>query len=168
MEKFLIKKSAIAGNGVFAGASIKKGERICFLTGEACTLDEIIRRVNAGTEAPSDPLLISDEEYLDLDEPSRTFNHSCDPNGFVRGENELIALRSIPAGEEITYDYSTTMDDNEEKIRKAGRTLWTCECHCGSARCRGIIDQFKTLPKAAREFYIRNKLMPDFMLRKFE
>ncbi len=152
---------------VFLPKKIKMGQIICLLNGELCTLDEMIERVNEGKEEPSDPLEVEDEEYLDLDEISRTFNHSCNPNVFVRGKNELVALRDIKIGEEITYDYSTTMNDNEEKIKNAGRTLWTCKCHCCSDNYRGIIDQFKTLPKKTRNFYIKNKLMPDFMLKHF-
>ena len=167
-DLFEIKKSKIAGNGVFALSKIAKGQTICFLIGELCTLDEVIKRCNEGKEEPSDPLEVEDEEYLDLDEVSRTFNHSCNPNTYIRGKNELVALTEIKIGEEITYDYSTTMNDNEEKIIKAGRELWTCKCHCGAKNCRGIIDQFKTLPKETQNFYIHNRLMPDFMLKHFK
>ena len=167
-DLFEIKKSKIAGNGIFASKKIKEGQTIFFLNGELCTLDEIIKRANEGREEPSDPLEVEDEEYLDLDEISRTFNHSCNPNAFIRGKNELVALRDIKIREEITYDYSTTMNDNEEKIKNAGRTLWTCKCSCGSKNCRGIINQFKTLPKKTQNFYIQNKFMPDFMLKHFK
>src|SRR3989338_8246582 len=167
-DLFEIKKSKIAGKGVFAIKKIAKGQTICFLNGELCNLDEIIKRCNEGKEEPSDPLEVEDEEYLDLDEISRTFNHSCNPNSYIRGKNELIALRDITILEEITYDYSTTMNDNEEKIKKAGRSLWTCRCNCGSKTCRGIIDQFKTLPKKIQDFYTNNKFMPDFMLKHFK
>ncbi len=166
-QSFVIKKSKIAGSGVFANKEIEKGQTICFLNGELCSLGEILKRVNEGKEEPSDPLGVDDEEYLDLDEVSRTFNHSCDPNSFIRGKNELVAIRDINKGEEITYDYSTTMNDNKEKIENAGRELWTCTCRCGSRNCRGIIDQFKTLPENILQYYISNKFMPDFMLRKF-
>ncbi|MBS3080429.1 SET domain-containing protein-lysine N-methyltransferase [Candidatus Pacearchaeota archaeon] len=162
-----IEKSKIAGSGVFAYEDIKKGGTICYLNGELCTLDEMIKRVNEGKEEQSDPLQIDDEQYLDLDEISRTFNHSCNPNAFIKGKNELVAMKDIKVGEEITYDYSTTMNDNEEKIKKVGRILWTCVCHCGSKNCRGIIDQFKTLPRSIQNFYIENKFMPDFMLKHF-
>ena len=84
-----IKKSKIAGNGVFANKEIKKGQTIYFLEGELCSLDEVIRRVNEGKEEPSDPLEIDDEEYLDLNEISRTFNHSCEPNSYIKGKNEI-------------------------------------------------------------------------------
>jgi len=162
-----IKKSNIAGNGVFAKNKIKKGETIYFLDGELCALDEIIRRVNEGEEEPFDPLEVGDEEYLDLDEVSRTFNHSCKPNTYIRGKNDLIALQNILPNEEITYDYSTTMSDNEEKIINAEGKTWTCKCNCGSRKCRGIIDQFKTLSIKTKKFYISNKFMPNFMLKKF-
>ena len=59
------------------------------------------------------------------------------------------------------------MNDNEEKIKKAGHELWTCKCNCKSSLCRGVIDQFKTLPKERQKFYIRNRFMPDFMLKMF-
>lgn len=163
-----IKNSKIAGRGVFTNKFILRGERICYLEGETCSLDEMIKRVEEGKEEASDPLGIDDEIYLDLNELSRTFNHSCDPNAFIRGKNELVALRNIKKGEEITYDYSTTMNDNERKIKKAGRELWTCKCHCNSKECRGIIDQFKTLPAEKRKFYIKNKLVPDFILKEFK
>lgn len=166
-QSFEIRKSGIAGNGAFAIRMIPKGETVCFLTGESCNLDEMIRRVNEGLESPADPLQVDLEEYLDLDELPRTFNHSCSPNAFVRGRNELTAMCDIGAGEEIVFDYSTTMNDNERKIADAGRELWTCECACGSDRCRGTIDQFRTLPEASRTFYVRNGYMPDFMLKVF-
>ncbi len=162
-----IKKSKIAGKGVFSKNKINQGQTICFLTGELCSLEEVLKRVDEGREEPSDPLGVDDEKYLDLDEISRTFNHSCEPNSYIRGQNELVAIRNISGGEEITYDYSTTMNDNEEKIIKAGRNLWTCKCYCGSDKCRGKIDQFKTLPKNVQSYYIDNKLMPNFMLKVF-
>jgi len=164
---FKIKKSKISGKGVFTDKGIMKGQTICFLKGEICSLDEMIKRVKGGREEPSDPLGINEEQYIDLDEFSRTFNHSCDPNAFIKGKNELVALRNIKKGEEITYDYSTTMNDNEDKIIKAGRTLWTCKCNCKEKNCRGLIDQFKTLPDKMKEFYIKNKFAPDFILKRF-
>lgn len=152
---------------MFATATIKKGARICFLKGEVCTLDEILKRVKAGKEEPSDPLGIGEELYLDLDELSRTFNHSCNPNAFLRGKSELVAMRNIKQGEEITYDYSTTMNDNKAKINKAGFMLWTCRCNCKAKNCRKSIRQFKTLPEKRKKFYTTNNYMPTFVLKAF-
>lgn len=166
-SNIVIRNSDIAGKGVFANENIKKGEMIYSLGGELCTLDEIMKRVFDGVEDQSDPLGIDEEMYLDLDEISRTFNHSCNPNSYLKGKSDLIAMRDIRAGEEITYDYSTTMSDNREKIEKAGGTLWTHKCNCRSENCRKIIDQFITLPKERQNFYLSNMFMPDFMLKKF-
>ena len=162
-----IKPSPIAGNGVFTTGGIKKSQLIHVVTGELCTLEEVLHRVEMGVEAAADPLGVEEEKYLDLDELSRTFNHSCAPNAYIRGKNELMALRDIRSGEEITYDYSTTMNDNEEKIIKYGNEMWTCACHCGSADCRGIIDQFKNVPESTQKFYLRNRYAPDFILNEF-
>lgn len=167
-QNFAIRLSPISGQGVFASRLIRKGENVAVLHGETCTLEEMLHRVSAGSEASSDSLQIDDETYLDLDETSRTFNHSCDPNTYISGSSTLISLRDIQPGEEITYDYSTTMDDNEEKIRQlAGRPAWSSPCRCGAQHCRGVIDQFKRLPKEIRQTYLRVKHLPDFMLRKF-
>jgi hypothetical protein len=164
---FEIRNSPIAGNGVFAKREFKKGEQICFLIGERISLEEMIKRADEKREEPSDPLQIDFETYIDLDEIPRTFNHSCDPNTYIRNENELVALQDIQKGEELVFDYSTTMYDNIEKILKAGREIWTCKCNCGSNKCRGIIDQFKTLPRETQKFYLSNKYAPDFILRAF-
>jgi hypothetical protein len=163
---FNIKDSKISGNGVFSTKDILKGQTICFLEGEICTIDEIIIRIDNGKENLADPLQINDDKYIDLEETPRTFNHSCNPNAFIRGNNELVAIKNIKTGEEITYDYSTTMNDNEDKKNKE-LVMWTCKCNCGADNCRKIISQFKTLPEKTRDFYIKNKFLPDFMLRKF-
>ena len=162
-----VRESVISGKGVFAKKLIKKGETICFMNGKVHSLREMIVLVDSGLDEGSDPLGIDDETYMDLDELYRSINHSCDPNAFMRGRNELVALKDIQVDEEITYDYSTTMNDNKEVIEADGDELWTETCNCKSKNCRGIIDQFKTLPKKVQEFYIKNRFAPDFILRKF-
>jgi hypothetical protein len=69
-------------------------------------------------------------------------NHSCDPNtGFIEGTPVLYALRDIEAGEEISYDYSTS-------ISEPG---WSLECHCGSRHCRGTILPWGELEPGYRD-----------------
>ena len=55
-------------------------------------------------------------------------NHSCDPNIGVQGQIVFVALRRIPAGEELTHDWATTDDDD-----------YVLECRCGARECRGTI-----------------------------
>ncbi len=67
-------------------------------------------------------------------------NHSCNPNSGLIIKNEkvnLIAIKNIKNGKEITYDYSTTINEDNWKMR----------CNCGSKICRKIIKDFKYLPK---------------------
>src|SRR5262245_12789132 len=64
-------------------------------------------------------------------------NHSCAPNiGFLHGTLTQYALRDIAAGEELLWDYSTSMNE-------AG---WSVPCGCGAATCRGSIQSFRDLP----------------------
>jgi hypothetical protein len=57
----------------------------------------------------------------------------------------LIALRDILPGEEIRYDYSTTM----------GAGCWTIQCLCGSKECRGLIADFHLLAAEIQSEYLR-------------
>jgi D-alanine-D-alanine ligase len=52
-------------------------------------------------------------------------NHSCDPNTSFAGLN-LVALRDIRAGEELTVDYATFYDSH----------MTPFDCTCGSPSCR--------------------------------
>lgn len=163
-NKLIIKESNVSGKGVFAKKPIKKGERICFMKGELISLREMLRRVDNNEEEGSDPLGVDDNKYIDMEELPRSINHSCSPNGFIRGKNELVALRNIKKGEEIFYDYSTTM--NDEKIPRSEQ--WKMKCKCKSNNCRGIVDQFKRLPKKRQQFYLKNKFAPDFILKLYK
>lgn len=163
----IVEHSPIAGMGAFALQDIPQGAVVHHMVGEVATLDELIVRVHAGAEAASDPFQIEDDLFIDLEETSRSFNHSCAPNVYVRGNNELVALRPIRKGEEITYDYATTMKYDAEKILASGHQLWTCTCFCGAETCRGIIHEFKTLPQERQDYYITHRYLPDFMLRHY-
>jgi hypothetical protein len=55
-------------------------------------------------------------------------NHSCDPNTAYCGLN-LLAVRDIRAGEELTLDYAACCDE----------TMAAFQCRCGSPLCRGQI-----------------------------
>ena len=55
-------------------------------------------------------------------------NHSCDPNTAYVGLN-VVALRNINKGEELTLNYASFLDENMEPF----------QCQCGSPNCRGLI-----------------------------
>ena len=84
-------------------------------------------------------LQVGIDRYLYLDEPGRLVNHSCSPNAAVVSDITLVAIRLIVAGEEIRFDYSTTIGDG-----------WTMACRCGSPECRGLVVAFQLLPEPLR------------------
>lgn len=58
-------------------------------------------------------------------------NHSCDPNCETSesdGRVWITAIRNIPAGAEITYDYCLYDGGDDEAV-----------CNCGSKNCRGTM-----------------------------
>lgn len=112
------------GRGVFAAQEIRQGERIVAIEGWLAKSDELDENWFALQVGP-DLWLCSEGESLD-----DCINHSCDPNvGFTTGEPILFALRDIAVGEEIGWDYSTS-------LAEAG---WFLECCCGAVHCRKII-----------------------------
>lgn len=132
-----IRASTISGRGSFAPRGIWAGETIRHLTGEMISEEEMDQRIASGREGPDDPLQIFRGRFVDLDEPSRLINHSCDPNAALRGTNELFTLRDITMGEEVTYDYSTA---------ESGFSNWVTRCTCGTSQCRRIIGNWRSLP----------------------
>ncbi|MDT4912406.1 MAG: uncharacterized protein QOC66_1534 [Pseudonocardiales bacterium] len=57
-------------------------------------------------------------------------NHSCEPTLGWGGEGTLVAVRDIAAGEELTADYATSIDDPD----------FVMMCHCETYRCRQVIE----------------------------
>jgi hypothetical protein len=68
---------------------------------------------------------------IDGQGPARYINHSCDPNcesSEVRGRIWIKAIKSISAGEELTYDYCLYDGGEDEAL-----------CNCGATKCRGTM-----------------------------
>lgn len=100
------------------------------------------------------PSLEVDGEFMSG--PTRFINHSCDPNmqSFARvgdhadkhlHELALFAVRDIPRGEELSFDYTSAAmmgggggDDLDEELSKEERDTMT-RCLCGSTKCRGFL-----------------------------
>jgi D-alanine-D-alanine ligase-like ATP-grasp enzyme len=56
------------------------------------------------------------------------WNHSCDPSTEYRGL-DVVARRDLAAGEELTLDYATMLNEQSESF----------PCTCGAANCRGAV-----------------------------
>ena len=81
-------------------------------------------------------------------------NHSCNPNcGLwqIGGDTYLLSLRTIAPGEELSFDYSTSMLDEP----------WSMECACNDAACRGLIANSLDLPPETRQYYAGMGTLPE-------
>jgi len=128
------------GRGAFAARAFGPGDVILRFEGPVITLAQAL----AKGEDHVNPLQIAENTYIDLVPPGVFVNHSCAPNATVSQEVLLIAIRPISVGEEVRYDYSTTMLDGTV----------TMACLCGSPLCRGIVGDFSELPTPLQAEYL--------------
>jgi hypothetical protein len=140
------------GKGLFAARAFRRGETILRVRGPVLVLEEVL----AKGERQSDPVQIGERLYLDTQAPAVYSNHSCDPNAGLTADLELVALRPLAAGDEIRWDYSTSMSED----------LWTMPCRCGSAGCRGVVGDFQTLPGNRRRWYLKRGVVQEFIARR--
>lgn len=138
----ILVKECSLGLGVIAARNFAKEEFILEFTGHIIPL----RKVLAKGDKAGNPLQIGFDRYIDLEPPGVFVNHSCVPNAGIREDKMLVALQPIIAGEEICYDYSTTIG--------LEATPWTMQCLCGASRCRKIISDFYSLPKQLQKHYL--------------
>lgn len=128
---------SVCGRGVFACKMIRQGLTVGAVSGRV--IDDPLY----GNDYTID---LGGDLSLDPDEPFRFLNHCCDPNCqlvLVDQQNddgtpapsgvELISLRTIAIGEELTIDYAWNADD-------------PIPCRCGSTICRGWIIAAKDAP----------------------
>lgn len=159
INKLIIRRSNISGEGTYAATAIKKQEFIRRLSGELIVTNNIDEIIDERKLRIEDPLQIDVNKFLILDNESRLINHSCHPNAIIRNDSDLYALRDIVPGEEITYDYSTTSlggPSNQMEML----------CRCGAKNCRKIISDVFSLPPAVLEFYIEANALPDFIKKR--
>lgn len=125
-------RSATHGDGVFTSLPIPAGAPVIEMTGRVIRYEEIagdIRVMQIGPDA-----WLAEDETDALDNYA---NHSCAPNmGFVDGSLLHRALRDIAPGEELLWDYSTSMNEPG----------WELPCDCGAPGCRGRLQSFCDLP----------------------
>jgi len=138
-----VKESPLQGRGVFAAKDFKKNNLVLEIDDTHVVEDE--NKLTPEQHA-------FDLDYLEnkivlMQEPEKYINHSCDPNTYVKTKNnirQILAMRDISKGDEITYDYSIN-GDNEG----------TFECRCGSKNCRKIYQgNFFKLPIEIQKQYL--------------
>jgi hypothetical protein len=158
-----VRDSSIGGKGCFTNQPIRQGETIHVLSGELLEGNEIDQRILDGVSQPDDELQIGENQFLALDNLSYFFNHNCEPNAGIRGQSELFALREIADGEEITYDYATTVGVKREPSWLLGNNDWIMTCNCEAETCRGEIRPFTSIPETILKKYVNFGALPNFI-----
>ena len=136
------RRSGVHGKGVFAVQDIAEGETLIEYVGEVVSWQEAQDRHPHDPEQPNHTFYfhVDDDRVIDANHggnSSRWINHSCDPNceaDEVDGRIFIKALRDIPAGQELNYDYGLVID-----LPYTPELLADFPCWCGSASCRGTL-----------------------------
>jgi SET domain-containing protein len=152
VEKTSVKRGK-HGKGVFASENFKKGQTICRLVGTSYRRNEMPAKDNKVTVRF---IQMGKGLYLHVNGNADYLNHSCDPNAglVIKGKTvSLQAIKNIEHGQEVTYDYSTTMDEDEYEL----------QCKCGSPNCRKVIRDFKNLPNNIKHKYIHMGIVPAYV-----
>lgn len=135
-KKYFIKCNADAGYGIYANKQIKPNEVI--FHGEEMAQRIVTKRFvqQNWNEKEKETFAryaypISNEVYLLWDKKPEEWapqNHSCNANTGYIGLN-VIALRDINFGEELTLNYASFLDE----------TMQPFNCQCGAPDCIGYI-----------------------------
>jgi hypothetical protein len=135
-SQYRMQGSSVSGYGIVATHAMARGDVIFHGEGRAHRL--VTRHYVERRWPPVEQLAfrryavpLSAEVYALWDaDPSgwAPQNHSCDPNTVYEGL-EVLARRDIAAGEELTLDYATMLNELSEPF----------DCHCGAVTCRGVV-----------------------------
>ncbi len=150
--KIVVQHSPIAGSGLIATETIAAGELIW--STDKPEVAYTIEEINAWPAATQEffwslayrigPDRFSGPRSLDVVDPSDYMNHSCEPSAWFCGYYRMEATRMIGAGEEVTFDYSTSGIQPGYRLK----------CLCGSSLCRGFVteDDVRSSPELLERY----------------
>jgi SET domain-containing protein len=126
----IIRSSQIHAAGCYTTTRIRKGARVAEYDGPRISKAQADK---AYEEAPITYLFGLGDGRIVIEGHSTAMfiNHSCEANcetSEVDGRVWITAIKHIPAGAEITYDYCLYDGGDDEAI-----------CNCGSKKCRGTM-----------------------------
>ncbi len=145
------------GKAVFAARAFDEGQALLEFTGRRFRAAQVPSLMRGGSDRY---VQVTPEHYMG---PSGRMddlvNHSCDPNAGLRFTDEgvyLVAIRNIAPGEEVTWDYSTTLAESN----------WHMICQCRAANCRRVIGNFSTIDPERQQFYRARNLVAPYLRRR--
>ncbi|MCP3728929.1 SET domain-containing protein-lysine N-methyltransferase [Sphingomonas sp. MG17] len=145
------------GKAVYATVRFAEGAELMRFTGRRFRTNEIPSLMRGSDDRF---VQVTPDHYMgpsgQLDD---LVNHSCDPNAGLRFTEDgviLVAIRDIASGDEISWDYSTTL----------AQSNWHMICQCRSDACRRVIGNFDTLEADRQEFFRARNLVAPYLRRK--
>ena len=136
-KKYVVKGNALSGYGIYASKNLEPGEVI--FTGEEKPHRLVTKKFVDKTWNDDErenfrryAWPVSSEVYIIWDSAPSEWspqNHSCNANTEYSGLN-VIATKYIPAGEELTIDYTTFLNNEMESFI----------CNCGADNCKKVIQ----------------------------
>lgn len=121
--------SSIQGRGLFAKENIATGEIVVVKGGHILTKqqrDDVCKTLGPSEIQITDDLFIGPTTQEQREGGMMHLNHSCDPNVGLQGQIVFIAMKTILADEELTFDYAMTDDEPDIEMK----------CNCGKPTCR--------------------------------
>ena len=117
------------GHGSFAVAPIRAGTFVVCFGGTPMDFATFttypLERRSRSIQVDHDLVILGPPQR----EPGDSINHSCEPNLGLVAANRLVARRDVAAGEELTYDYSTSDSVAYDEF----------DCACSTPTCRGTV-----------------------------
>lgn len=147
------RRSPIHGQGVFATAPLAAGMVLCEYRGRRISHAQADAEYGDALDSGHTFLFtLNDAWVVDANRGgniARWINHSCAPNCQAqilehagsdrrRDRIQIVALRDIAAGEELSYNYGIRLAVPHTARRKR---LWAC--HCAAPDCSGTLLQPK-------------------------
>jgi hypothetical protein len=130
-----VRRSPIAGDGLFTRAPIAAGTVVSRLGGRLVTGPQLENMLHTAAQQPEHPYIdtitVTDTLHLVLPPgtPNGKGNHSCEPNLWWIDAYTLAARHEIDVDEELTNDYATS----------TASARFRMECRCRSTSCRGVV-----------------------------
>lgn len=124
------------GQAYFASKEFKPGDKV--MVGFGRIIDHQTPHISVQTGIK--------RHYKPKKWTGRYWNHSCDPNTYIKtrldGFPNLIALKKIKKGDEITFAYYMSEFEWTKDVYES-----QAKCKCGEKNCKGKILSFSQLSK---------------------
>lgn len=136
-----VRQTEKFGKGVYAKGPIKAGEIVAEWDGPIYDVDA----TEWNDELENHTIQFAPDKWRDSIGIARYLNHSCEPNCGIKDRFKLTAMRDIAAGEQLTWDYDMSEDNQDYP--------WHMVCECGTPSCRKVIRGYRQLPPEVKRRY---------------